>query len=132
VFWLSENVPKTRRKSSGYFNRYLTGLCHDRTVVKIRLNGRAAHILHIAKTVPRRAKFLGTVLAGSKNYSRIPAQTEECRKLSENASIVPYARIVPAGRRCKLEENHAIREEYYQNCKLPLTEASVSLVGSQP
>ena len=59
----------------------------------------------------------GTVLAGSKNYSRIPKETEECRKLSDNASfvpyvaitkgnegnasIVPYARIVPAGRRCK-------------------------------
>jgi len=65
----------------------------------------------------------GTVLAGSKNYSRIPKETEECRKLSENASIVPYvaitkgnegnARIVPAGRRCKLGENHAIREECY-------------------
>ena len=98
MFWLFEYVPKTRRKSSGYFNRYLTGLCLHRTVVKIRLNGRTAHILHVAKTVPRRAKFLGTVLAGSKNYSRIPKQTEECRKLSENA------RIVPVGRRRKLGE----------------------------
>jgi len=41
--------------------------------------------------VPRRAKFLGTVLAGSKNYSRIPIQTDN-------------ARIVPAGRRRKLGE----------------------------
>ena len=98
MFWLCKNVPKTRRKSSGYFNRYLTGLCLHRTVVKIRLNGRAAHILHVAKTVPRRAKFLGTVLAGSKNYSRIPTQTEECKKLSESASIVPV------GRRRKLGE----------------------------
>ena len=38
-------VPKTRRKSSGYFNRFLTGLAIHRTDIKFSANGRAENFL---------------------------------------------------------------------------------------